>query len=245
MRAILRKIYSKYKFYVLVKKHKKCIIDMAKFLSGQGVHILYVELPKAGKIKGLTEFEKERISFWTFDSNQYKEELPKLKKLYGEGVTKEYIDSVFDGGVVVQGEKRRILLDFQSENQHIINGRRITVGQPKVYHNRIYTHGACTWRGTGVEDYQTIASYLQKLINAKFLNSYKVINSAIGRGSTLFDDFQYMKEQEYDAGDIVVVGSHGKAMAKLSPSFFHRHGIQYIETSSAFNNSSLKFQYMA
>lgn len=208
---------------------------MAKFLAKQGVHILYVELPNASKIKGLTKFEKERISSWTFDFNQYKEELPKLKKIYGEDVTKEYIDSVFDGGVVVQGEKRRILLDFQSENQHIINGRRITVGQPKVYHNRIYTHGACTWRGTGVEDQQTIASYLQSLINVDFLNSYKVINSAIGRGSTIFDDFQCMKEQEYDAGDIVVIGSFGKAMAKISPSFFRHHGIQYIETSSAFN----------
>ena len=235
MRTILRKIYSKYKFKMLVRKQKKCIADMAKFLAKQGVHILYVELPNASKIKGLTEFEKERISSWTFDFNQYKEELPKLKKIYGEDVTKEYIDSVFDGGVVVQGEKRRILLDFQSENQHIINGRRITVGQPKVYHNRIYTHGACTWRGTGVEDQQTIASYLQSLINVDFLNSYKVINSAIGRGSTIFDDLQCMKEQEYDAGDIVVIGSHGKAMAKISPSFFRNHGIQYIETSSAFN----------
>lgn len=123
---------------------------------------------------------------------------------------------------------------FQSDYQHIINGRRITIGQPANYHNTIYTHGACTWRGTGVEDQETIASFLQKDINQAFPDSYKVVNSAIGRGSDLNDDFQVIKEQRYRKGDIVILGSHGIVM-RIPKSYYEKIGMRYIETSSLFN----------
>lgn len=213
---------------------KKTLIELNEYLSSRGVRVLYVDLPQAKNIKGLTSFELERINNWSFDFNKYCEELPKLRLLYGESVTQEYILSVFDGGVVVDGAKRKVLLDFQSEHQHIINGRRITVGQPTVYGNTIYTHGACTWRGTGVEDQQTIASYLQDSINKKYTNSYRVVNSAIGRGSSLKDDFEFIKEQDYKSGDIVILGSHG-VINSLKRSCFESVGISYIETSSLFN----------
>lgn len=216
-------------------KAKQTLKKLSKFLSGKGVKLIYVELPTEKKIRGLTSFEKDRIDNWCFDFNQYTNELPKLKQIYCKDVTQEYILSVFDGGTVVQGSNRKILLDFQSENQHIINGRRITTDQPSVYHNTVYTHGACTWRGTGVEDKQTIASYLQRLINNEYPNSYKVINSAIGRGSDIFDDYESIMEQDYCAGDIVIIGSHGPYMAKIKPSFYASIGIQFIETSSCFN----------
>ena len=207
---------------------------IAKFLKKKGVRLLYVELPIDNKLVGLTDFEKERIKDWSFDLNKYREELPKLKKLFGEDVTMDYILSVFDGGIVVQGNKRKVLLDFTSPNQHIVNGRRVTVGQPKDYHNTIYTHGACTWRGTGVEDKDTIASLLQSQINDYYPNSYRVVNSAIGRGSTLYDDFEVMKEQQYREGDIVVFGTFGGYVNSLPKSMFKQLGIEFIETSHLF-----------
>lgn len=214
---------------------KSVLAEMASYLHERECRILYVELPISDKIKGLTDFEKERIANWCFDFNKYKEELPKLKKLYGEHVTEEYIMSIFDGGVVVEGIKRKILLDFQSRHQHIINGRRVTTGQPRKYHHTIYTHGACTFRGTGVEDGETIASYLQSLVNKEFADSYKVVNSGIGRGSSIYDDVEYMKEQNYKPGDIVIVGSHGPVLSSISPSFYKKHRIEFIRTSSLFN----------
>lgn len=217
------------------RKVKSVLTEMASYLHERECRILYVELPMSDKIKGLTDFEKERIAHWCFDFNKYKEELPKLKTLYGENVTEEYILSVFDGGVVVEGAKRKILLDFQSEHQHIINGRRVTTGQPPKYHNTIYTHGACTFRGTGVEDSETIASYIQNFVNEEFAESYKVINSGIGRGSSIHDDMEYMKEQNYKPGDIVIVGSHGSVLSSISPSFYRKLGIEFIQTSSLFN----------
>ena len=207
---------------------------MSRYLKKRGIRLLYVELPVKRKLKGLTDFEKERINNWSFDFNKYREELPKLKKLYGDDVTMDYILSVFDGGVVVQGDKRKVLLDYTSPNQHIINGRRLTVGQPKIYRNTIYTHGACTWRGTGVEDKDTIASLLQTKINEQHPDTFRVVNSAIGRGSTLYDDFEFIKEQTYHSGDIVVVGSFGEAVTSLPKAIFKWFGIEFIETSFLF-----------
>ena len=227
---IKRSLHNKFK----LNKIKRALCKNQSYLAKRGVNLLYVQLPIEEKIKGLTEFEKERLANWAFNLNQYKTETDKLKRIYGEDITEDYIMSIFDGGTVVQGEKRKVLLDFVSDNQHIINGRRMTTGNPAKYGNVIYTHGACTWRGTGVEDSQTIASYLQGLINETYPESYKVVNSAIGRGSTIFDDIQCMKEQSYTPGDIVIVGSHG-IINVLPKEFFENHGISFIETSSLFN----------
>lgn len=231
---IIERFIKKVSFKYNIHKIKKALCNIQSYLTKRGVKLLYVQLPLEAKIKGLTEFEKERLANWAFNLNQYKTEINKLKRIYGEGITEDYIMSIFDGGIVVQGEKRKVLLDFVSDNQHIINGRRITIGNPSKYGNVIYTHGACSWRGTGVEDSQTIASYLQGLINEKYPNSYKVVNSAIGRGSTIFDDIQCMKEQSYTPGDIVIVGSHG-IINVLPKEFFEKNGIAYIETSFLFD----------
>ena len=228
--GIKRKIEN----YKARKAYLKVLKEISNYLKSHGVTFIFVELPVRSKITGLTEFEKERLDNWSFDFNKYKEELPKLKMLYGEDVTQEYILSVFDGGVVVQGEKRKVLLDFESEHQHIINGRRVTIGQPAKYKNTIYTHGACTFRGTGVEDQQTIASYLQAEVNKEFPNSYRVVNSAIGRGSNIFDDFEYIKEQQYIEGDIVIVGGYGKMIQLLTEKDFKKMKISRITTSQLF-----------
>lgn len=130
--TFINKINRKLHTLSEIRESKYVLKQIANYLLNLDVHILYVQLPKSNKIKGLTEFEQERIKNWCFDFNKYKKELSKLKMLYGEDITQEYILSVFDGGVVVDGAKRKVLLDFQSEHQHIINGRRITVGQPNL-----------------------------------------------------------------------------------------------------------------
>ncbi len=234
MKNIIERINKKINRIREKKELEKKILDIKIFLDGYGVNLLYVNLPLANKIKNMSDFELERQQNWTFDFNHADTELDKLKLIYGNDVTEDYILSVFDGGIVVQGAKRKMLLDFASDNQHIVNGRRITIGQPLEHHNTIYTHGACTWRGVGVEDSQTIASYLQEFINNSYPKSFKVVNSAIGRGSSLDDDFQFIKEQTYREGDIVILGSFG-VIQFISPGFFRRHSIAFLETSPLFD----------
>lgn len=224
--------------HIEYKRHKSqalgLLSEIKKYLDARGVKLLYVKLPERKELSGLSPFEIDRIEHWTFDLNKFREDLPILKQLYGDDVSEEYILSVFDGGIVVQGEKRKILLDFESPNQHIVNGRRITIGQPDKFKNTIYTHGACTWRGTGVEDKQTIASYLQDSVNTNYPNSYRVVNSAIGRGSDLSDDFVFIKEQVYEEGDIVIIGTHSRTNSVMTLNDIRRLGIEVITTSNLF-----------
>lgn len=214
--------------------YKSLLLEIHNYLQKQGVHFIYVEPPFEYKIKGLTAFELDRINNWEFNFNKFEENQDYLKKIYGNDITADYIRSLFEGGIVVKGVKRKIVLDFANDVQHIINGRRITIGQPAMYHNTIYTHGACTWRGGGVEDAQTIASYLQDRINKMFPNAYRVVNSAIGRGSSAYDDFQCIKEQNYKKGDIVILGSFG-GLSIIPRSFYNQHKIPYLESSHLFD----------
>lgn len=234
LKRIIQHIVNKLRRSKEIPIFKHLLLEIRDYLYQQGVHLIYVEPPFEYKIKGLSSFELDRINNWVFDFNKVDENKEYLRRIYGDVISQEYIQSVFDGGIVVQGNKRKMLLDFSSDNQHIVNGRRITVGQPIIYHNTIYTHGACTWRGTGVEDAQTIASFLQDKINKVFPNAYRVVNSGIGRGSTVYDDFQFIKEQKYLQGDIVILGSFG-GLSSIPRSFYIQNKIPFLDTSSFFD----------
>ena len=235
---IIKRIQSHIRSQVKRKKempiYKHLLLEIQDYLQQRGVHLIYVEPPFEYKIKGLSSFELERINNWLFDFNKFEDNLPYLKRLYGERVSRDYIQSVFDGGVVVNGKKRKILLDYASKHVNIVSGRRITIGQSSSFHNTIYTHGSCTWYGNGIEDSQTIASYLQDKINKMHPNAYRVVNSAIGRASTVFDDYQCIKEQNYRHGDIVILGSF-TGLYFIPRSFYVRHKIPYLECSNLFD----------
>lgn len=89
--TFINKINRKLHTLSEIRESKYVLKQIANYLLNLDVHILYVQLPKSNKIKGLTEFEQERIKNWCFDFNKYKKELSKLKMLYGEDITQEYI----------------------------------------------------------------------------------------------------------------------------------------------------------
>ncbi len=235
---IVKRIQSHIKTQIKRRKempiYKHLLLEIQDYLQQRGVHLIYVEPPFEYKIKGLTAFEWERINNWLFDFNKFEENLPYLKRLYGEGISRDYIQSVFDGGIVVNGKNRKMLLDYASKHVNIVSGRRITIGQPSSFHNTIYTHGSCTWYGNGIEDSQTIASFLQEKVNKVFPNAYRVVNSAIGRTSTVYDDFQCIKEQNYRRGDIVILGSFTD-ICFIPRHFYDLHKIPFIDSSLLFD----------
>lgn len=178
--------------------------DILTYLHDRGVYVCILKVPSLQKISCKTSFSRKK---WTFDLNHVKDDMDKLSRIYGTECSEKYIEEVNDGGVVVDLGNRRGLLDFQNDYVHIIAGRRVTVGVPSSSHNKIYTTGACTIRGTGVEDAHTVASYLQASINASYPECYEVVNLGIGRGSTIMDDFAILKEVIFEPGDIVILGS--------------------------------------
>jgi [citrate (pro-3S)-lyase] ligase len=222
--------------YWNLRKRVRCILDAYYYLHERNVKLLFFELPQKGKIDNLTEFELERIKNWVFNFNNIEEELPRLQAIFGKDIDPEYLLALYDGGIVVNGGNRRRVLDFANKYVHIVNGIRFTIGQPSDCHNRIFIHGACTVRGTGVEDSQTIASYLQENLNkAKADKIYCVINMGIGRGSSIFDDLEQMKEQNYFSGDIVIWCPFTVSIAQLPGKLKRKADFYFYETSTLFN----------
>lgn len=55
--------------------------------------------------------------------------------------------------------------DREGKYLNIVNGHRLTHGQPKTFKRTIYIVGGCGAFGIGVRDEGTLASQLQKLLN--------------------------------------------------------------------------------
>lgn len=220
-----RKVYNKTVLYALVKK-----ID--EYCKNKGVTFIYMEPPRPSKIKNLSKFERFRLKRWTFDFNHIEKDLDKVQKVYGPKVDLNYLRQVYDGAIVVDQGGYKALLDFTSKYVNIINGIRITVGQPNQCVNKIHMYGACTVRGTGVEDSQTIASYLQDALNKKYPETYQVYNHGIGCGSTIHDDWYAIQKTVLQTGDIVILCSNIDLGFER---YCNENSITFIESSSIFN----------
>lgn len=67
--------------------------------------------------------------------------------------------------------------DSRGKYINIIGGHRATAYQPSRADRTIYLVGGCNIFGTGVDDCRTIASQLQNLINAKFLDNTVIVQN--------------------------------------------------------------------
>lgn len=222
---VKRRKYNRDVLYGLVDR----IDEYCKKLN---VKFIYVEPPRPSKIKGKTDFEKYRLKKWTFDFNHIEKDLDKVQTIYGKDVNPEYLRQVYDGAVVVDQGGFKGVLDFNSKYVNIINGMRLTVGQPKEYINRIHMYGACTVRGTGVEDAHTVASFLQGFLNKSYPNGYQVFNHGIGCGSTIHDDWYAIKKTHLEAGDVVILCNNIDLGFKK---YCRKKEIMFVECSTPFN----------
>lgn len=221
-------------YYWVCKKNKKLFTEILRIkreLEMRGVAFVFCEPPVADKLVGLTSFEKERIQKWTFDFNHISKETERLKKIYGEDTDMSYLEQLYDGAKVVLVDGKKTVCDYESEYVNIVNGHRVTVGQPVTYHNKINIYGPCTVRGTGVEDRHTISSNLQEMVNKEYPDSYAVVNQGIGCGSTVWDDLSRMKRTVLKEGDIVVLCQH---INETFLRFCRKNGINCIESSKEF-----------
>ncbi len=209
------------------------LVEEIQELKNEGVAFLFFQTPLASRIVGLSEFEKDRIEHWEFDFNNISEKDCKIiKNIYPYDVSIQYLQEVYDGAKVFEKDGIKYLSDYESKYVNIINGTRLTHYQPQKHANNIYIYGQCTARGTGVEDKNTIASFLQKQINEQYPNSYQVENVAIGCGSDIHDDLSHMQKCKFHKGDIVILCTN----LEIVPQFiFDQNEVAYYDCSSLFN----------
>jgi cytidyltransferase-like protein len=100
------------------------------------------------------------------------------------------------------------LKDVKSSRYNVINGERMTVGQPLEYERTIYFYGQCLTTGWYVEDSKTIESYLQAIVNEK---GYRAICVNYGSFQDELSLLLKICSTEYKKGDIVVIFDNNKS----------------------------------
>lgn len=181
------------------------LVNEVERLNAGGVECVIVQSPLEQNIQHLSNFEKERIEKWSFDYGHITgEDCAIIKKVYTDDIDLEYLCKVYDGTRVFRKDGIRYLANYRSEYVNIISGERVTCYQPEKFKHSIYVFGQCTVRGIGVEDKDTIPSFLQRRINQEFKDCYRIHNCGIGCGSDVHDELAHLKRKAIRKGDIVI-----------------------------------------
>lgn len=197
-----------------IKSHEKDIKKLTieihrlkQFFQKNGILLYMYSTPRIEQLRNLSQSQINRLRTWEFNFNNINDsDAAKLKTVFGEKIDTDYIVQLYDGVKVFDSGSIRRLADFSSTYVNIINGNRVTLNTPCVWERSVYCYGSCTMRGTGVEDGQTIPSFMQQLINSNNqTNNCRVVNKAIGCGYFLYDDIQHIKETALRKGDIVII----------------------------------------
>ncbi len=122
---------------------------------------------------------------------------------FGELYSEEYTEKV--GKLYFDMESNSVytrMKDTQSRYLNIVNGERVTVGQPENADRTIWCFGPCFIIGGYVEDKYTIESILQERINREGY-SCKVVNC--GCYETPYQEMIHITSTPMKPGDIVVL----------------------------------------
>ncbi|MGN0524131.1 MAG: adenylyltransferase/cytidyltransferase family protein [Eubacterium sp.] len=211
----------------------RLLLEVQKTLDENGIKLFVIEPPTLERLTRLTQNQIDRINSWTFNFNTISEKDTRLlKELYGEDYSPSYIQKIYDGTKVVVKNGIKSLCDFDGDLVTIKNGIRKTCYQPKDFSGKIHIYGACTARGTGVENKHTIESFLQIILNDNY-KPYLVENNGIGCGSRFVDDIAAIKETAFCKGDIVIIfNTIGGNIAE----FCKEKGINYCNTCNEMDN---------
>ena len=133
---------------------------------------------------------------------------------YGEHYTKEYAEAV--GKLTIEVEKSDIftrLKDCEGPYFNVVDGERVTPGQPSDAQHTIYFFGPCIAIGSYVEDRHTIESFLQKRLNETGYH-YKVVNC--GCYETRYQEMVHITSTPMKPGDIIVAHIENRDFPKTT-----------------------------
>ena len=120
--------------------------------------------------------------------------------------SKEFIEESFrqpDGWQFPDGTRLIIPNDFHGKYFNVVDGKRITVGQPDVSENTIYVFGGSTIYNSEVPDDLTIPSFLQRLFSSNYGDRFKVENLGTTTVTTA-QQLERLKTINLKPNDIVV-----------------------------------------
>ena len=96
-------------------------------------------------------------------------------------------------------------LDIRNDMLNIINGIRLTTDTPFEYTRTIHMFGPSTLFGVGVEDKNTLASFVQRYVNEHFKDKrIRIVNHGVPRADDL-DIARLIRNTPIKAADMIVI----------------------------------------
>jgi len=169
------------------------LLYFKKFIMKNQIETNFFIFPNVETFKNLSQQEQYRIKFdkhyrYYYNNLQNDEILNLVKKVFGNTYSKEFIKS---RNQLSGLEFKNGICYLQNNNNPFckaINGTRYTTDKNSYYKNCIALFGACLAYGAMVDDSHTIASCLQRLINAN-IKDYEVYNYG-ARNLSLFESIR-------------------------------------------------------
>lgn len=132
-----------------------------------------------------------------------------LRQLYGD-CSEEYIRDIFDIPPKLDISKGKVRhSDKVSRYLNVVSGERHTMYGKPSYDNTVYLLGGCVFFGYAIDDGNTIASHLQKLLSENCAEkSWRVCNYATW-GGNIDQTYAALFDIDFKPGDIVLISYAG------------------------------------
>lgn len=171
--------------------------------------------------------------------------------IFGEGISPEFCEKIYSPNQIIRIYKNSYCRPIENHSQYWNfdeNGRRHTVGQPIKANQTLYFFGDSRILGIGVEDKDTIPSYLQERINEDGL-SVRVENCSLS-DTTIDNLFAWMQDVDMQSEDIVCfscdllyVYTKDKEILKgLDEEYYYIYWLKKIYAYC--NSKNIKFYYI-
>ncbi|MBP5384821.1 MAG: adenylyltransferase/cytidyltransferase family protein [Lachnospiraceae bacterium] len=184
------------------------MIEAVRLLQKEGVGVFFYN--RVGFIKGYPYPEsvkkriKNKLSFPKMycDIARYEKE---FREIYGDKYSGDYIKSIGQIPQVIRKGNLFCHEDYASALINVVQGKRVTIGQPKEYNKTIHVYGRCGVFGYAVEDAETMPSLIQKKLTEKGYADIRVENHGLWGGEDSLIEHNFLEDVlEYGPHDIIV-----------------------------------------
>jgi nucleoside-diphosphate-sugar epimerase/coenzyme F420-reducing hydrogenase beta subunit len=185
---------------------KRALLDKVLLYQREHPHLMLaaLDIPSIQDIKNPSDHERFIISAPLSSENRQKV----YQEVYAsQGKTSEYIQEVLRPIESVLRSSVFFCADKTTEYVNCVNGYRCTTDTPQAFSQTMYFFGNSQCYGIGADDTYTIASVVQRELNACSDNplSYAVLNCANGGGLNAFEQWKSFEVHAPQNGDAVVL----------------------------------------
>jgi [citrate (pro-3S)-lyase] ligase len=241
LRGAVNLVFAKYVQYVRYRD----------FCRESGVRLCVLEWPY------VTDFDDpvlyERVRRVEFSSEEYRKNPERFAELYSDIVeySDEYIREIFADPPVIMRDGQLIHADYSSGYLNVVNGQRMTYGQPESASAGVYVIGGCMPMGLGADDRYTLPSFLQYLINDRYGSSkfsdYIVYNLGVCGADDAYH-FDFVKSDMKSPKAAIAIfradlgypkGKEGR-VSRYIKKFTAGYGLDYIDLTAALMEAEKK-----